>query len=80
MSGWVAPYFSLGSTGCIKDEVSSQNRADSPQGYVGRGLGVEVQPIKYNLRIRKSLGDCEHTRNVVLTRASMTCVARALSL
>jgi len=78
MSGWVAPYFSLGSTGCIKDEVSSQNRADSPHGC--RGLGVEVQPIKYNLRIRKSLGDCEHARNVVLTRASMTCVARALSL
>jgi len=35
MSGWVASYFSLGTTGCIKDEVSSQNRADSPQGYVG---------------------------------------------
>jgi len=35
MSSWVAPYFSLGSTGYIKDEVSSQNRSASPQGYVG---------------------------------------------
>jgi len=35
MSGWVAPYFSMGSTGCIKDEVSSKNRVDSSRGYVG---------------------------------------------
>ena len=39
-SGWAAPYFSPGSTGCNKNEVSSQYRADSPQGYV-RALELE---------------------------------------
>jgi len=45
MSGWATPYFSLGSMGCIKDEVSSQNRADSPQGYV---WALELKSIQYN--------------------------------
>jgi len=42
MLGWVAPYFSLGSADCIKDEVSSQNRADSPQRY------VDTLELKFN--------------------------------
>jgi len=43
MSGWAAPYFSPGSTGCMEDEVSSQNHADSPQGHVG---ALELESIQ----------------------------------
>ena len=43
MLGWAAPHFSLGSMGCVEDEASSQNRADSPQGYVG---ALELKSIQ----------------------------------
>jgi len=79
MSGWAAPYFSWGSTGFIEDEVSSQNRADSPQGNVGALEFISgAHPIRFSLHIRKSLGDCAHARDAVLARASMTYVVRAL--
>jgi len=47
--------------------------------YVGSSKPKKERKNVYR-NIRKSLGDCEHARDVVLTRASMTCVARALSV
>jgi len=43
MSGWAAPYFFPGNMACIEDEVSPQNRADSPQRHVG---ALELESIQ----------------------------------
>ena len=68
MLGWVAPYFTLSSAQVIQLVILLPN----PSG-ASASLSVWI-----NLRIRKSSGDCEHARDVVLAQVSMTCVARAL--
>jgi len=65
-SGWAAPHFSPISMGYIEDEVSCQNRANSPKGYVGVG----VHQMKFSLCIREGFGNCEHVRDTVLVWAS----------
>jgi len=68
--GLAAPYFSPSSAQVIQLVVLLPN----PSG-ASASLRVWI-----NLRIRKSLGDCEHARDVVLVQVSITCIARALSV
>ena len=37
-----------------------------------------LQSFEYTRASERGLGDCAHARDIVLTRTSMTCVARAL--
>jgi len=69
-SGWAAPYFSLGSARVARLIVVLPN----PSG------ASALLSFQISLRIRESLGDCEHVRDVVLARASMSYVVPAFSV
>ena len=67
MSGFVAPYFSPGSA-----------RVVFILGIRSPLLGNCPSCFEWTCASARGLGDCAHARDVVLARASMTCVAQAL--